>query len=72
MKDDLKVEEIESSLTLGGSGEVTKGEGKGEEVDSTLLSYTHRYIILTETVRICQVTQVRRYGCDNASVHRLP
>ena len=69
MKDDLKVEEIESSLTLDGSGQVTKGEGKGEGVDPTLLSYTHRYIILTETVRICQVP---RYGCDNASVHRLP
>ena len=41
MKDEgLKLEEIESSLTLGGAGEVTRGEGRGEGVDTTLVSYT--------------------------------
>ena len=43
MKDeDLKLDEIEASLTLGGSGEVTRVEGRGEGGDATLLSYTHR------------------------------
>jgi hypothetical protein len=41
--EDLKLEEIESSHTLGGAGEVTRGEGVDEEgVDTTLMSYTHR------------------------------
>ena len=39
--EDLKLE-IESSHTLGGAGEVTRGEGSGEGVDTTLMSYTHR------------------------------
>jgi len=48
MKDEeLKLEEIESSLTLGGLGEVTRGEGRGEGVDATLLSYILRYINLS-------------------------
>ena len=62
MKDeDLKLEEIEVSLTLGGSGEVDKGEGRGEGVNATLMSYT---------LKIHQ-SQGRRYhmsgwvGCDN-------
>ena len=55
MKDeDLKFEEIESSHTIGGTrvGEVVRGEGRGAGVDSTLLSYTLKYIRLTEVGRI--------------------
>jgi hypothetical protein len=37
-----KLEEIESSHTLGGAGDVTRGEGRGEGVDATLMSYTLR------------------------------
>ena len=34
MKDEeSKLEEIETCLTLGGSGEVVRGEGRGECVD---------------------------------------
>ena len=40
MKDEELKLEIEASLTLGGAGEVTRGEGSGEGVDATLLSYT--------------------------------
>jgi hypothetical protein len=35
-----KLEQIESFHTLGGVGEVTMGEGRGEGVDATLMSYT--------------------------------
>ena len=53
MKDeDLKFEEIEDSLKLGGVGEVTRGEGTGEGVDTTLLSYTLKYISLTDVYKI--------------------
>ena len=31
--DELKLEEIEASHTLGGAGEVARGEGRGEGVD---------------------------------------
>jgi hypothetical protein len=56
MKDkELKLEEIEASHTLGGAGEVTRGEGRGEGVDPALLSYTLRYINLAEVSKICQV-----------------
>ena len=45
MKDEeITFEETEGSHTLGGVGEVTRGEGRGlrgEGVDPTLLSYTH-------------------------------
>ena len=45
MKDEeLKLEEIETSLTLGGLGGITRGEGRGEGVDATLMSYTLGYI----------------------------
>ena len=41
MKDEeLKFEEVESSHTLGGAGEVTRGEGRGEGVDASLMTYT--------------------------------
>ena len=50
--ENLKFEETEDSHTLGGAGEVTRGGGRGEGVDVTLLSYTHRYINLTEVGRI--------------------
>ena len=41
MKDEeLKLEEIESSHTLGRVGDVTRGERRREDVDPTLLSYT--------------------------------
>ena len=56
-----KVEEIETSLTLGGLGEVVWGEGRGEGVDATLMSYTLKYISLTDVDVICQVG----LGCDN-------
>ena len=56
MKDEeLKFEEVESSHTLGGAGEVTRGEGRGEGIDASLLTYTLRYIILADFVIICQV-----------------
>ena len=32
--------------TLGGTGEVTRGEGRGEGADTTLLSHTPKYISL--------------------------
>jgi hypothetical protein len=43
---DKPLEKIESSHTLGGTGEVTRGEGRGEGVDTTLLSHTPKYISL--------------------------
>ena len=46
--EELKIEEIETTHTLGRSGGVSRGEGKGEVVDPTLLSYTLRFINLTE------------------------
>ena len=56
MKDEeLKLEEIEVSLTLGGTEEVTRGEGRGEGVNASLLSLTLKYIILTDVVIICRV-----------------
>ena len=39
--DELKLEETEVSHTLGGVGEVARGEGSGEGVDATLMSETH-------------------------------
>ena len=38
--EELQREEIETCHTLGGSGEVLRVEGRGEGVDTTLLSYT--------------------------------
>ena len=38
--DELKLEETEASHTLGGAGEVARGEGRGEGVDATPLSCT--------------------------------
>jgi len=56
MKDDeLKLEEIESSHTLGGAWEVARGEGRGEGVDASLLAYKLRYINLADLGIICQV-----------------
>ncbi len=50
MKDkQVKVEEVESSHTLGVSGEghdVCKGEGSGDRVDATLVENTLTYIRL--------------------------
>ena len=41
MKDEeLKLEEIEASHTIGGAVEVGRGEGRGEGVDDTLLLNT--------------------------------
>jgi hypothetical protein len=43
MKDeDIKIEEIEVSHTLGGSGEVVRREGSGKGADGTLMSDTLR------------------------------
>jgi hypothetical protein len=39
---------FEVSLTLGGAGEVVRGEGRGGGVDATLLSYTLKYISLPD------------------------
>ena len=58
MKDEeIKLEEIEDSHTLGGSGEVVRGEVSvpREGVDATLLSDTLRYINLVVSDIICQV-----------------
>ena len=56
MKDEeLKLEEIEASLTLGGAGVVSRGGGSGEGVDATLLSDTLGYINLAVLCIICQV-----------------
>ena len=53
MKDEeLKLEEIESSHALGGSGEVVRGDGIDEGVDDTLLSNTLRDINLANSGRI--------------------
>ena len=53
MKDEgLKFEEIEDSYTLGGVGEVVRGEGRGEGVDITLLSHTLKYVSLTDVYKI--------------------
>jgi hypothetical protein len=49
MKDfELKVEEIEVSLTLGGAGEGARAEGSGEGANATLLSHTLQYISLAD------------------------
>ncbi len=58
MKDkEVKLEEIEDSDTLGGSGDrrkvVSKGEGIGEGVDATLVSNTLRYFSLADLARGC-------------------
>ena len=45
--EELKLEEIEESHTLGGTGKVTRAEGRGEGVDDTLLSVTLSYNNLT-------------------------
>ena len=43
MKDDeLKLEEIEVSHTLGGAGEVVRGEGSGEGVDAVRHTQIHQ------------------------------
>ena len=56
MKDEqLNLKEIEVSYTLGGTGEVVRGKGRGEGLHSTLLSYTLKYISLTDVGIICQV-----------------
>ena len=58
MKDEeVKFEEIESSHTLRGTGEVVRGEGRGDRVDDTvtLMSSTLRYMNLTEVGIIYQV-----------------
>ncbi len=54
--EDLKLEEIKDSHTLGGSGseEVGDGEGTTSEVLSRL-SYTLKYISLMDVVILCQV-----------------
>jgi len=58
MKDEeVNLEEIQVSHTLGGLGEVVVTEGRGERrgchvVDVTLLSYTLEYISLTDVVII--------------------
>ncbi len=69
MKDEeIKFEETEDSHTRDAVGEVTMGGGRGEGVDGTLLSYTHRYINLTEVGRIYQVLVIGRvYLCTNVS-----
>ncbi len=36
--EEIKLEEIEASHTLGGAGEVARGEERGEGADATLLS----------------------------------
>jgi hypothetical protein len=41
--EEIKLEEVETSHTLGGVGEVVWGEGRGEGVDATLMSYTLKY-----------------------------
>ena len=46
---------MEDSHTLGGVGEVVRGEGSGEGVDATLLSDTLRYINLADVDITCQV-----------------
>ena len=56
MKDEeMKLEEIEVSHTLGGAGEVVRGKGSGEGVDATLMSDTLRFINLADLGIICQV-----------------
>jgi hypothetical protein len=56
MKDEeLKLKEIEVSHRLDGSGEVVRREGRGEGINVTLLSYTIKYISLTDIVIIFQV-----------------
>ncbi len=53
---ELKLEEIETSHTLGGVGQVVRtSPGRGEGVDDTLLSYTLKYISLSDGGMICQV-----------------
>ena len=45
MKDEeLKLKEIEVSHTLGGVGEVVRGQGRGEGVNITLQVVIHTYI----------------------------
>ena len=46
---------FEVSLTLGGAGEVVRGEGRGGGVDATLLAYTLASINLADLGRIYQV-----------------
>jgi hypothetical protein len=49
MKDEvLKLEEIEVSHTLGGAGEVSRGEESEGGLDTTLLSDTIKYINLAD------------------------
>ena len=55
-EEELKVEEIEVSLTLGGVGEVVRGEGRGEVVDTTLMSYTLKYISLANVTYLLSDT----------------
>ena len=38
--EELMVRRFEVSLTLGGVGEVTRGEGRGEGVASSLMTHT--------------------------------
>ena len=40
--EELKIEEIEVTHTLGGSGEVVRGEGSGEGVDAVRHTQIHQ------------------------------
>ena len=53
--EELKLEEIAASHTLGGAGEVAKGEGGREGVDATLLFDTRYNINFADGGIICQV-----------------
>ncbi len=56
MKDEeLKLEEIQSSHTRDGSGEVVRGDGIGEGVDDTLMSNTLGDINFANSGITCQV-----------------
>jgi len=56
MKDEeLKLEEIQSSHTRDGLGEVVRGNGIGEGVDDILMSNTLRDINFANSGIICQV-----------------
>ena len=60
MKDeDLNLEEIEASHTLGGAGEVDRVEGRGEGVNAPLMSYTLKCISLADVGIKCLVLGFR-------------